>query len=154
MLQRGLALAERRYRFSGMKTIALLLFALVALSAPALASEKMAADAAFAEINAGRMILVDVRTPSEWKATGVAPGAVTLTMNEPGFVEKLKAVVDANPGKRVALICAAGGRSGSVQRQMAQLGIDDDAVDIVEGMKGNWSSPGWIARGLPVTPYQ
>jgi rhodanese-related sulfurtransferase len=131
---------------------AALLFA--ALSAPALASEQMAADAAFAEISAGRMILVDVRTPSEWKATGVAPGAVTLTMGEPGFVEKLKAVVEANPGKRVGLICAAGGRSGSVQRQMAKLGIDDDAVDIVEGMKGNWSSPGWIGRDLPVVPYQ
>ena len=136
-----------------MRQILALFLTLIVFCAPAFASEQMAADMAYSEISAGRMVLVDVRTPSEWKATGVAPGAVTLTMGEPGFVEKLKAVVDANPGKRVALICAAGGRSSSVQRQMAKLGIADDAVDIVEGMKGNWTSPGWIGRGLPVVPY-
>jgi rhodanese-related sulfurtransferase len=149
----GLAQRENRHRFEDMQQILALFLTLIIFCAPAFASEKMAADIAHAEINAGRMVLVDVRTPSEWKATGVAPGAVTLTMGEPGFVEKLKAVVDANPGKRVALICAAGGRSTSVQRQMAKLGIAENTVDIVEGMKGNWTSPGWIGRGLPVAPY-
>jgi rhodanese-related sulfurtransferase len=119
----GLAQRENCYTFELMQQILVLFLTLIIFCAPAFASEKMAADIAHAEINAGRMVLVDVRTPSEWKATGVAPGAVTLTMGEPGFVEKLKAVVDANPGKRVALICAAGGRSTSVQRQMAKLGI-------------------------------
>lgn len=137
-----------------MKNILAIVLTLFALAGPAWASEQMAADAAYSEIGAGRMILVDVRTPAEWKATGIAPRAIALSMGERDFVTKLKAVVEANPGKRVALICASGGRSGSVQRQMAKLGIADDAVDIVEGMKGNWSSPGWIKRGLPVVPYQ
>lgn len=137
-----------------MKNFIAAIIALFAFAGTAFAAEQMAADIAYSEIGAGRMVLVDVRTPKEWRDTGVAPRAVTLSMAERDFVKKLKALVEANPGKRIGLICASGGRSGSVQRQMAKLGIAEDAVDIVEGMKGNGDAPGWIARGLPVTPYE
>jgi rhodanese-related sulfurtransferase len=135
-----------------MKQILASLIAVLMLAVTAFAAEQMDAEAAYSEIGAGKMVLVDVRTPAEWKATGVVPGAVTLSMAGKDFTKKLKEVVEANPGKKIGLICASGGRSTAVQKQMEKLGIGD-AVDITEGMKGNGSAPGWIARGLPVKPY-
>ena len=135
-----------------MKTLVYALALLWALTATAFAAQTLDAASAYQQMSAGRMVLVDVRTEREWRATGVAPGAVTMTMGSSGFAERLKAVVDANPGKTIALICASGGRSTSVQRQLAKAGITN-TVDIVEGMKGSFFSPGWIGRGLPVRPY-
>lgn len=135
-----------------MKTLVASLIMLLAFATSAFAAATLDSASAYKQIQAGKMVLVDVRTESEWRATGVAPGAVTLTMGSKGFAEKLKAVVDANPGKTVALICASGGRSTSVQRQLAKAGVTN-TVDIVEGMKGSLLSPGWISRGLPVRPY-
>ncbi len=135
-----------------MKTLIASLFTILMLVSAAFAAGTLDSASAFKQISEGKMVLVDVRTQSEWRATGVAPGAVTLTMGSAGFAEKLKAVVDANPGKTIALICASGGRSSSVQRQLAKAGVTN-TVDIVEGMKGSLFSPGWIGRGLPVRPY-
>jgi rhodanese-related sulfurtransferase len=136
----------------GMRKILATFMVVLALAATAFAAEQMDAETAYSEIGSGKMVLVDVRTPAEWKETGVAPGAITLSMASKDFAKKLKEVVDANPGKKIGLICAAGGRSTSVQKQLEKLGISN-AVDISEGMKGNGSAPGWIARGLPVKPY-
>jgi rhodanese-related sulfurtransferase len=135
-----------------MKTLVYALALLWALTATAFAAQTLDAASAYQQMSAGKMVLVDVRTEKEWRATGVAPGAVTLTMGSSGFAEKLKALVDANPGKTIGLICASGGRSTSVQRQLAKAGITN-TVDIAEGMKGTLFSPGWIGRGLPVRPY-
>ena len=135
-----------------MRKIFASLIAVLMLAASAFAAEQMDAETAYSEIGSGKMVLVDVRTPAEWTETGVVPGAVTLSMASKDFTKKLKEVVEANPGKKIGLICASGGRSTAVQKQMEKLGIGD-AVDITEGMKGNGSAPGWIARGLPVKPY-
>lgn len=135
-----------------MRHILATLIAVLMLAATAFAAEQMDAETAYSEIGSGKMVLVDVRTPAEWKDTGVAPGAITLSMAGKDFTKKLKEVVEANPGKKIGLICASGGRSTAVQNQMEKLGISG-AVDITEGMKGNGSAPGWIARGLPVKPY-
>jgi rhodanese-related sulfurtransferase len=137
----------------GMKIVLTAIVALLGMLAVALAAGEMTAEEAYSEIGAGKMVLVDVRTPAEWKDTGIAPGAVTLSMGSKDFAKKLKEIVEANPGKKIGLICASGGRSTAVQKQMEKLGIGD-AVDISEGMKGNGSAPGWIARGLPVKPYE
>jgi rhodanese-related sulfurtransferase len=136
-----------------MRQILASLIAVLMLAATAFAAEQMDAETAYSEIGAGKMVLVDVRTPAEWKDTGVAPGAIMLSMASKDFTKKLKEVVEANPGKKIGLICASGGRSTAVQKQMDKLGISN-AVDITEGMKGNGSAPGWIARGLPVKPYE
>jgi rhodanese-related sulfurtransferase len=135
-----------------MRQIFAALIGLMLVTATAFAAEQMDAETAYSEIGAGKMVLVDVRTPAEWKETGVVPGAVMLSMGSKDFAKKLKEVVEANPGKKIGLICASGGRSTAVQQQMEKLGIGD-AVDITEGMKGSGSAPGWIARGLPVKPY-
>jgi rhodanese-related sulfurtransferase len=97
----------------------------------------------------GEIVLVDIRRPSEWQETGVASVARPITMHEDGFVAKLEKLIKANPGKKVALICAGGVRSARMQSILSNMGVTD-AIDVTEGMMGNGDKPGWIARGLPV----
>jgi rhodanese-related sulfurtransferase len=149
---KGLAFLAHCANSKCMRQFLATLIAMLMMAATAFAAEQMDAETAYSQIGAGKMVLVDVRTPAEWKDTGVAPGAIMLSMGSKDFTKKLKEVVEANPGKQIGLICASGGRSTAVQKQMEKLGIGD-AVDITEGMKGNGSAPGWIARGLPVKSY-
>jgi rhodanese-related sulfurtransferase len=98
-------------------------------------------------------VLVDVRQQSEWRASGVAPGAVTLTMGSNGFYENLEALAAANPGKTIGLICAAGGRSTRVANELEQRGLTN-IVDVKAGMMGSMVSNGWIDEGLPVEAWK
>jgi rhodanese-related sulfurtransferase len=51
------------------------------------------------------------------------------------------------------LICATGGRSGSVMRRLRQSGYDG-FIDVSEGMLGSRRGPGWINSGLPVVSME
>ena len=51
-----------------------------------------------------KAILIDIRTPEEWKETGVAEGAHRLDMNDPMFTAKLSKLVEGDRTKPVALI--------------------------------------------------
>jgi rhodanese-related sulfurtransferase len=99
------------------------------------------------------LVLVDVRQQSEWQSTGVAPGAIALTLGSKGFYDKLEQIVAANPGKTLGLICAAGGRSTMAAAEMEQRGLKA-VVDIEAGMRGGMMSSGWIGDGLPVVPWK
>jgi len=94
------------------------------------------------------LILLDIRTPGEWAETGLAEGAWPVSMHEPGFGQKLQAILDAYPPERIAMICAVGGRTGHVTGVLEKNGIS--VLDLSEGMMGNDRGPGWIARGLPI----
>jgi rhodanese-related sulfurtransferase len=107
---------------------------------------------AWAAMQENRLILVDVRRQSEWKQTGVAPGAITLTMGSDGFYERLEAIAAENPGKAIGLICAAGGRSTAVARELEARGLKQ-VVDVDDGMLGGLRSTGWIEAGLPRVPW-
>jgi rhodanese-related sulfurtransferase len=113
------------------------------------AQSKIDAPTALDLATKGEIVLVDVRRPSEWQDTGVASVAEPISMHEDGFVTKLEQVIKANPGKKVALICAGGVRSAHMQSVLSDMGITD-TLDVAEGMMGNSEQPGWIARGLPV----
>jgi rhodanese-related sulfurtransferase len=95
------------------------------------------------------MILIDIRSPVEWAETGVAQGAIALTMHDAEFPQKIIAILNGSHGTRIGLICATGGRSGSVVSFLAENGFTD-VIDVSEGMMGNDRGPGWIARGMPV----
>ncbi len=73
-------------------------------------------------------------------------------MHENGFLEKLAALRSENPGKPVALICATGGRSSWLQRELEKRSITG-IIDVSEGMLGHNGKPGWIAGGLPLKPF-
>jgi rhodanese-related sulfurtransferase len=127
----------------------LVVLSLVITATLAFAQSQIDAPTALALAKEGEILLVDIRRPSEWAETGVATVARPITMHEEGFVQKLEAVIKANPGKKVALICAGGVRSHRMQGILSRMGVTE-AIDVTEGMMGNGTDPGWIARGLPV----
>ncbi|KCV82136.1 hypothetical protein ATO10_09833 [Actibacterium atlanticum] len=96
------------------------------------------------------LILVDIRRPDEWAATGVAQGAVAVDMRREDFAQAVRAQIIARPDTPVAMICARGVRSRRVVAQMEAQGLRN-IIDIPEGMLGSRAGPGWLARGLPVT---
>ncbi len=109
----------------------------------------LTAPEALAAVEAGRLVLVDVRRPDEWAATGIAKGAVPIDMRRDDFVEAVSAALQARPGQPVAFICARGVRSRRVTEMMRALG-GVEIVDIPEGMLGSSAGPGWLERGLPL----
>ena len=123
------------------------------LAGSAIAAQNMTPKEAWSAMQAGEMVLVDVRQPSEWQSTGLAPGAIPLTLGSAGFYEKLEQLVADNPGKTLGLICAAGGRSTMAAREMEQRGLKA-VVDVKAGMRGGMMSSGWIGDGLPVVPWK
>ena len=134
------------------------LFALVFLLTPAaLAAEDgvMPADAAAAQAAEGQLTIIDVRTPGEWRRTGIPEGAATVPLNHPGgieaFLEDVSEAVKGDKDRPIAFICAAGGRSSAAQKLAREAGFSTVA-DIDEGMLGSGSGPGWVARGLPTEP--
>jgi len=105
----------------------------------------------------GTVVLIDIRHPSEWRETGVASPARTITMHDPkgpdGFLKAVAQAVDGDMSQPIALICASGVRSTWAQRFLAARGFRR-VYNVKEGMLGTGSKPGWIRRGLPVQPYR
>ena len=101
----------------------------------------------------GELLLVDIRTPGEWRKSGLPAGAKGLTVRGPEFVDQLLELMGGDKTRPVALICATGNRTSQVQQYLRANGFTQCA-DVNEGMMGNPSSgPGWILRGLPTVPY-
>lgn len=78
------------------------------------------------------LLLVDIRTPEEWKQSGVVEGALLLTYSTPeAFLQvvapKLK------PGQRIGLICRSGNRTSRAAQQIAPL-FKGEIVDVQGGM--------------------
>ncbi len=109
--------------------------------------ERMSVERARAEVLAGRMVLVDIRTPEEWRESGIPDVATPADMRDPNFLRRLAEIRDAAPGAPIGLICATGGRSGYVAKYLTDQGVEG-IVDVSAGMYGE--TDGWLARGLPV----
>lgn len=128
----------------------LLFIAPLVIAAPLAAETQiMSAPETFAAVKNQEMILVDIRSPEEWAETGVAQGAVALTMHNPDFPKQISALLNAQKDKTIGLICATGGRTEYVVSFLSKNGFPD-VVDVSEGMMGNARGAGWLARGLPV----
>lgn len=123
------------------------------LSALAHAEPDISAPAALAAAQAGKLRLIDIRTPREWRETGVAPGAERVDFYRgPAYLGQT--VLQAVGGDRnapIALICRTGSRTTRAQRYLQGLGFTQ-VYNIREGMKGSAAGPGWLRRGLPVEP--
>ncbi|GAB4136599.1 MAG: hypothetical protein Tsb0016_01010 [Sphingomonadales bacterium] len=102
-------------------------------------------------------LLIDIRTPAEWRETGIAPNAALADYNGlgrgGGFIARVNALVDGDKASPIALICARGGRSSRAARLLRAAGFED-VRDVHEGMIGNMDGPGWLARGLPTVPWR
>lgn len=133
-------------------------FFLVAAS-PSFATEEKVIDAptAHEQMRAGALTLIDVRSPEEWQETGIARGAVPISIHDPDgpqtFLKKVTKAVKGDKSQPVGLICATGIRSTFAGRMLLANGFDH-VFNVKEGMLGRRKAPGWIERGLPVEPCQ
>ena len=118
---------------------------LPAMAAPAVLSAKEAYQLA----KAGKILLLDIRHPDEWRQTGVGEGAWPLSLHQNGFLRKLRSLTGGDQSRPIALICATGSRSRYVQAELLKRGYSN-VSDVSEGMEGNRRGPGWIRLGLPV----
>ncbi len=100
----------------------------------------------------GEILLVDIRTPNEWRASGVGEGAVPLDMRREDFVSALGDLVDGDQGAAIALICARGVRSARLTNRLIEAGFTN-IIDVPEGMLGSAAGPGWVRAGLPVLDF-
>lgn len=116
---------------------------------PAAAADLAPPDA-LAQAQAGKTTIVDVRTPEEWRQTGIAPGARTAdVMTAEGTDAFVAQVLNAAGGDKsapLALICRSGQRSVRAVRLLESRGFAN-VSNIGEGMNG------WVRRGLPVTQW-
>lgn len=131
--------------------LALALAASPAALAQAPAAAVLSAHDAHAKAVAGALVLVDIRTPDEWRETGVpASGhAITMHQNQQTFLRELGDAVGGSRQKPIALICAVGNRSAFLQGWLRKAGFEN-VIDVAEGMVGGRRGAGWIKSGLPV----
>ena len=133
----------------------LLLATLLALTTPAAHAQEMSAPDALAAVQTGRIKLIDIRTPPEWKETGIARNALLINMLHPkgaqGFVNEVLTTVGGDKNAPIALICRTGNRTTQVQRYLQAQGFTQ-VYNVREGMAGSNAGPGWLARKLPTDP--
>ncbi len=127
--------------------------ALLGLLALPAAAQEIAAPEAHAAARAGKLTLIDIRTPPEWKQTGVAQGATLINMIHPrgaaGFLDEVLQKVGGDRTVPIALICRTGNRTTQVQKFLQAQGFTN-VLNVSEGMAGSRAGPGWLARRLPV----
>lgn len=112
---------------------------------------------ALARQQAGKLTLIDIRQPEEWRQTGMAKGAKGISMRHPqgpnGFLQELTAAVGGDRNAPIGLICRTGNRTTAMHKALREVGFTQ-VFNIKEGMAGSAAGPGWLARGLPVQPVQ
>jgi rhodanese-related sulfurtransferase len=92
-------------------------------------------------------IVIDVRTPEEWNATGMIPGAKkAMFFNqqmqpvEDEFLKEINKITN-NTDKPVVLYCRSGGRSGKAAKLLAEKNILKNIYSLDGGIKQ------WLAEG-------
>jgi rhodanese-related sulfurtransferase len=76
-------------------------------------------------LKAGTAVLVDVREPSEWPASGTAKDAALLPLSDlRGARRQWNAFLAQNRGKQLFLYCQSGTRSAMAAAQLRREGIN------------------------------
>jgi rhodanese-related sulfurtransferase len=122
-------------------------------AAPGWAGHDISATETFAAATEGRIAVIDIRTPDEWRQTGVVPGAGRTDFYR-GPEALLKSVLEMVGGDRnapIALICRTGNRTTQAQKFLQAQGFTQ-VHNVKEGMAGSAAGPGWLKRNLPVEP--
>ncbi|NEX20876.1 rhodanese-like domain-containing protein [Thiorhodococcus mannitoliphagus] len=119
------------------------------------AGPNLSAEDALAKAQAGEITLIDIRTPGEWRQTGIATVAKRVDMADPkgpsAFLSKLLKEMGGDKSAPIALICRTGNRSTYLQEQLQSIGFTN-VYNVPEGMAGSKAGPGWIRSGLPMKP--
>jgi rhodanese-related sulfurtransferase len=142
---------------SGLRLILTLVGAVLAL-APQLTNAQqtatgtvMTAADAHAKAMAGEVTLVDIRTPEEWKDTGVPASAHAVTMHQtgPAFIAGLKSAMGGDASKPLAIICNSGNRTSNIYADLQRAGFIN-LINVAEGVGGGPFGRGWLKAGLPL----
>ena len=121
---------------------------------PGLANE-IDAVTAYSLSKKGELVIVDVRRSSEWRKTGMPATSHGISLQN--FLKKIREdftndiveLVERDVNRPIALICATGGRSAYAMGLLREAGFSR-VFNIGEGMLGDGTSLGWIARSLPL----
>lgn len=96
-------------------------------------------------------LIVDIRTPEEWKATGVIPGSKTVTFYDreghydlSGFNRALRGLAPDSKTP-VVLVCRSGHRSGEAGKMLASEWPDRKILHLGKGISE------WIREGKPIS---
>ena len=102
----------------------------------------------------GELVLVDIRAPKEWQASGLPASSKAITMYQGGsqFVNALKRAAGGDANKPIALICATGVRSLRLQAMLKRAGFKN-TINVLGGMFGTPKDTGWLKAGLPVKKW-
>ncbi len=105
-------------------------------------------NAELARLQAKGVAVIDVRTPEEWRDTGVIKGARLMTFSFNGSFDKAAWLKQeqqvVKPGAPVVLICRSGRRSTAVANYLESQSTKGTIYNASGGMDG------WKAEGRPV----
>ena len=123
--------------------------AMIGVGGPPAPRVALTPDQAFEMAAAREILLIDIRRPDEWRATGVPEFGTPLDMRQPDFTTQLAKLSGGDFTAPIALICARGVRSARLSSRLVSAGFTN-VIDVPEGMLGSRTGPGWLRRGLPV----
>ena len=108
---------------------------------------------AHAKAVAGEVVLVDVRTPDEWRETGLPASGHAITMHQEarGLLAGLDKAMGGDRSKPLAIICRTGNRTTMLQAELKKVGYTN-VINVAEGMAGGPNGTGWVKSGLPTRP--
>jgi rhodanese-related sulfurtransferase len=115
------------------------------------AAPYLSAPATLDAAQAGEIRVIDIRTPAEWRETGVVPGAgrVDFYRGPDVLTQYILREVGGDKNAPIALICRTGNRTTHAQKYLQSQGFTR-VYNVKEGMRGSVAGPGWLKRGLPV----
>jgi rhodanese-related sulfurtransferase len=142
---------------SALRPVLLMFLAILTLASPSAKAQRVAtgtvmtAGEAHAQALAGHVVLVDIRTPEEWAATGVPASGHAVTMHQAGpvFVAELKQAMGGDTTKSLAIICNSGNRTSNIYADLQRAGFTN-LINVAEGMWGGPFGQGWLKAGLPL----
>ena len=110
-------------------------------------------NAELARLAASGVPVVDIRTPGEWKSTGVIAGSRLLTFfDEGGNADTARWLASAKgfatPAQPVILICRSGNRTRAATQFLSQKAGYATVYNVKQGMNG------WMAEQRPVVPAE
>lgn len=110
----------------------------VLIGSPVLAEEVvLSAPEASARASAGKLTLIDLRTPEEWRETGVPSGAKPINMRNPNspsaLLQEVLRAVGGDRSQPLGLICRSGNRSTQARNFLEAKGFTN-LVNVKEGM--------------------
>ncbi len=116
----------------------------LALVSQAFAVEKLSPAEVNDAVEAGNMVLIDIRRPDEWATTGIPANAHPIDMTSETFADQVNKIIKSNRGKKLAFICERGVRSDQLANELEGAGLKG-VVDVTGGTKA------WVADGLPMS---